>query len=95
MNIAGVVIVGIVVLVHIVRSMIVKAPLNRVLLWRAGLGVVLGIIMIGVSELDIVKFQYRDHPAYVEAYQRYREDPNDESWRKLELEYQKVMLMEK
>jgi hypothetical protein len=92
MILSGIVIVGVVLVVHVARSLIIKDPMNKVLLWRSGFGVLLGIFMMGVSELDIVKLQYRDHPAYVEAYVQYREDLSDESRKKLDLEYHRVIL---
>ena len=52
-----------------------------------------GIFLIFTSELSIVKFQYRNHPDYIEAYTNYVADPrNEELYRKVELERNRIRL---
>jgi hypothetical protein len=54
-----------------------------------------GIILIFTSTLSIVKLQYRNYPAYVEAYTQYVENPREESlWEKQKLEYNRVWMSE-
>ncbi len=36
-----------------------------------------GLLMLFVSDLAMVKIQYRNHPAYINAYQDYENDPNN------------------
>lgn len=64
------------------------AILTRTIIFGA-----VGIILVFTSTLSIIKFQYRDHPAYVEAYTQYIENPRDESlWEKQKLEYNRVWM---
>ena len=54
-----------------------------------------GTILFFTSELTLVKLQYRNHPAYVEAYVNYREDPQNPNLRDaLDLEYNRVWMRE-
>lgn len=62
---------------------------------RAGILMVLGVILFYTSELSIVKLQYRNHPAYVEAYAKYKADPGNPILRdELDLEYKRIWLTE-
>lgn len=47
------------------------------------------------SELSMVKLQYRNHPAYIDAYVKYKEDPRNEILRnKLDFEDHRVWMSE-
>jgi hypothetical protein len=62
-------------------------------LWRLGIIGLIGIFLFFTSEFSIVKFQYRNHPKYVEAYAKYLTDPrNEELYKKVELERNRIRL---
>jgi len=66
---------------------------SKFILWRVGLIGGIGIFLLLTSELSIVKFQYRNHPNYVEAYTNYLADPrNEELYKKMELERNRIRL---
>lgn len=71
-----------------------KVPATAILI-RTTIFSVVGIAMFFTSALSIVKLQYRNHPAYVEAYTQYIENPKDDSlWEKKKLEYNRVWMSE-
>ena len=52
-----------------------------------------GLIMILLSDLTIIKFQFRNHPDYIKAYELYMTNPQDESLIKnLDLEYHRATM---
>lgn len=54
-----------------------------------------GAVLFFTSELTLVKLQYRNHPRYIDAYSRYKEEPGHEALRDtLELEYNRVWMSE-
>jgi len=56
---------------------------------------VAGSFLFFTPSLSIIKLQYRNHPAYIEAYTRYTEDPKNELlWEKSQLEYHRVWMSE-
>jgi glucan phosphoethanolaminetransferase (alkaline phosphatase superfamily) len=55
----------------------------------------MGILMLLISDMALVKFQYRNHPLYIKAYQDYINDPkNDEYKRNLIKESDRIKLPE-
>ncbi len=52
-----------------------------------------GFIMFLLTDLDIVKIMYRNHPSYIKTYEEYRKDPqNEELIEKLDIEYYKTTM---
>jgi hypothetical protein len=69
-----------------------KVPATAILV-RTVIFSIVGITILFTSSLSIVKFQYRNHPAYVEAYTQYIENPKDDSlWEKQKLEYNRIWM---
>jgi hypothetical protein len=70
-------------------------PTSKFILWRVGIIGAIGIFLLLTPALSIVKFQYRNHPKYIEAYSNYVSDPtNEELYRKMELERERIILTE-
>jgi hypothetical protein len=54
---------------------------------------IVGLILICLPDLTIVKFQFRNHPEYIKAYELYKDNPNNEELRRdLHLEYIKATM---
>ncbi len=68
---------------------------SKFLLIRTGTIGSIGIVLLFLTEIDLVKIQFRNHPAYIKAYTEYLKNPIDEeSLRKKELEYYRIILSE-
>jgi hypothetical protein len=49
------------------------------------------VFLFTTSQLTLVKWQYKDHPGYVEAFRQFSEDPsNEEKWQALDLEQNRI-----
>ena len=56
----------------------------------------LGLFLLFIPELSIVKFQFRNHPDYIKAYEIYLQNPDNlESQEKLDYEFNKATMSEK
>jgi hypothetical protein len=56
---------------------------------------VLSIVLLNISELQLVKWRYRKYPAFVQAFEFYQLDPNNpELQDQLFLEHQRIVLTE-
>ncbi len=56
---------------------------------------VIGLLFLIISDLTLVKIQFRNHPDYVKAYQEYTSNPKTpESEKKLKMEYMQATLSE-
>jgi hypothetical protein len=54
-----------------------------------------GIVLFFTSNISIIRLEYRNHPAYIEAYTQYTEDPENELlWEKTQLEYHRIWMSE-
>jgi hypothetical protein len=87
------------VLISIIISTIVVILRSKVsasaILIRTVIFNIAGIILFFTSSLSIVKFQYRNHPAYIDAYVNYLEDPGNSAVRdKLDLERNRAWMSE-
>ncbi len=55
----------------------------------------LGVVFMSVSSIDIFRFEYRNHPEYIQAFENYLSDPNNETLReKMEYEYKRTYMSE-
>lgn len=93
MLIIGFFVTGIVFVVSLVRLLKWNVPGSKFILWRIGIIGGIGIVLFFTSSLTIVKLQYRNHPGYVEAYEKHLADPMNETlWKDMELEYKRARL---
>lgn len=70
-----------------------KDTTSKFILTRLPIMAVIGMILFFTSELSLVKLQYQNHPAYIEAYTEYLKDPrNEQLLKKRELEYYRIIL---
>jgi len=93
MLILGLVITAIVFAMSLTRWIKDKDTKSKFVLWRTGTIGVIGTFLFFTPELSLVKFQYRNHPKYIEAYANYVADPTNEAlFRKMELERMKIRL---
>lgn len=91
----GLITIFIVSLVAVVSFMRQNEMDSKFLLMRTGIIGSIGMVLLILTEMDLVKIQFRNHPAYIKAYTEYLKNPNDEeSLRKKELEYYRIVLPE-
>jgi hypothetical protein len=56
---------------------------------------ILGLLLLLISDLAIVKIQFRNHPSYINAYELYLQNPNDKALIKnMHLEYCRATMSE-
>jgi hypothetical protein len=90
---AGLSVTGVVLIFAVVLFVRNNDVNSKFILWRAGVIGAIGVVLLLTSGLAIVKFQYRNHPAYIEAYINYSNDPrNEELGRKMDLERNRIKL---
>jgi hypothetical protein len=95
MLVIGLIISGIVLIIALTRFIKRTDTGALFILRRIGIVGGIGIILLFMSELSLIKLQYRDHPAYVDAYVDYLNDPtNEELQKKRQQEYYRVILTE-
>jgi hypothetical protein len=62
---------------------------------RIGIATSISILMLAIPNLTFVKIRFRDHPKYIEVYERYLKDPsNIDLANELWLEYERATLNE-
>ena len=84
--------IAVVILVFIMRKDKVYSKYILVRAWMIG-GI--GVVLLLFAELDLVKIQYRNHPAYIKAYAEYLRHPESEdALREKNEEYYKIILPE-
>jgi hypothetical protein len=84
--------VSLLILASIIRKDKVYSTYILVRVWMIG-GV--GVVLLLFSELDLIKIQYRNHPAYIKAYAEYLRHPESEdAVRKKDMEGYKIILSE-
>lgn len=78
-----------------ILAAILKSVHRKAILTRTLPAAMIGVAVLFVSELSMVKFLYRNHPAYVDAYMRYQEDPkNEELFNEMQREFYRARLTE-
>jgi hypothetical protein len=71
----------------IIKFIIQKKDFFLTNMIRTACYTLIGIIFINVSNLDLVKIQYRNHPKYIEAFAAYDRNREDSTtWGKLDIE---------
>lgn len=66
---------------------------DKHIVWRTSIAMVFSFILLLTPQLSIVKLQYRKHPAYISAYEKYLADPNNEVLiQEKEREYYRILL---
>jgi hypothetical protein len=84
--------IAVVILVFIMRKDKVYSKYILIRVWMIG-GI--GVVLLLFAELDLVKIQYRNHPAYIKAYTEYLRHPESkEVLRKKNKEYYRIILNE-
>jgi hypothetical protein len=69
-----------------------KTALYKNMLLRAVFFGAIGAVLFMSSDLTIVRYQYRNHPDYVKAYEQYTANPTDPTLKQnLSNEYQKII----
>lgn len=84
--------IAVVILVFIMRKDKVYSKYILIRVWMIG-GI--GVVLLLFAELDLVKIQYRNHPAYIKAYTEYLRHPESEdALREKNKEYYRIVLPE-
>lgn len=91
----GLIVTSIVLIISLTLFLKNNDTNSKFTLWRVSIIGGIGVILMLTSELSIVKFQYRNHPDYIDAYAKYLSDPrNEELQKKKEMEYYRIILTE-
>jgi uncharacterized membrane protein len=91
--IVGLITTFIILIIGLIRYLKSKSNYYLYMFKRIGIISVLGIVFLIVSDLALVKLQFRNHPGYVKAYQEYKANPRtEESEAKLKLEYMRATM---
>jgi hypothetical protein len=84
-----------IVLVISLRNSRDESEIYKLIFKRIGIIGSCGVIMLFISPLTIIKYQYRNHPDYINAYVNYLNDTrNEELRKKKEIEYYRIILSE-
>lgn len=85
--------IGLIVISILVVAL--KSTNRNTVLTRTIPALVIGISFLFVSQVTLVRLQYRNHPAYVQAYERYLEDPKSEiRYQEMRLEFNRMRMTE-
>lgn len=83
----------IILVIAVIRFLKSRSPYYSQMFKRIAIIGCLGLVFTFVSDLALVKIQFRNHPDYVKAYQEYEANPgSNESETKLNLEYKKATM---
>lgn len=70
-----------------------KAPFYKRIFKRIAIIGGFGLILSFVSNLTLVKIEFRNHPRYIEAFKEYQDNPEDDELRKkMDIEYHRAKL---
>lgn len=87
----GLIPLAILLVFALIRYMQTKATLYKNILLRAIIFGAIGFILLMVSDLNIIRYQYRDYPDYIKAFEQYTANPSDPTLKQnLNTEYNKV-----
>ncbi|MDP4227049.1 MAG: hypothetical protein Q8910_11775 [Bacteroidota bacterium] len=91
--IAGLVPSLIVLVIALIKYFKAKGEFYIGILKRIAIIGTFGLLFICISDLTIVKIQFRDHPDYIKAYEMYLDNPQDKELRqKLHVEHLKATM---
>ena len=91
--ISGLIQTLIVLIVALIQFAKNKAPFYKRVFKRIAIIGGFGLILSFVSDLTIVKMEYRNHPRYIEAFKEAQNNPEDETLKEKEyIEYMRVTL---
>lgn len=91
--IAGLLITFAVLIVALIKYSKTKSEYYTPLFLRIGIIGGLGLILLILPQFAFTKFQFRNHPAYIKAFEDSVNDPQDEELRKIEqLEYNRATM---
>jgi hypothetical protein len=83
----------IIVLIKVIKN---RAPYYKRILLRIFVFGVVGFFFISMSDLGLVKIQFRNHPNYIKAYELYEKEPLNDSLRdNLGLEFKRTYMDDK
>ncbi|WP_320018999.1 hypothetical protein [Labilibaculum manganireducens] len=92
---AGMFLASIASLIVIVQLLKTKNSFYKKILNRVSIIGGISLLLLFVSDLNIVKIQYRNHPEYIKAYEAYLKNPdNEEIQKKLGIESHKATMSE-
>ena len=91
----GLISTSIILIIGIIRFLKHKSIYYSFMFKRIAVICFIGLLFIIISDLTLVKIQFRNHPDYVKAYQEYKANPKtSESAKKLKMEYMRATLSE-
>ena len=91
--ITGLVLTLILLIIALMRFVKNKAPFYKRILKRIALIGGFGLILSFVSDLTLVKIEFRNHPRYIEVFKEYQDNPEDDELRKkMVIEYHRATL---
>lgn len=89
----GLILTSIVLVISIVKFFKTRSNFYVMIFKRIAVIGILGLILFFTPALTIVKFQFRNHPDYIKAYEQYGINPKDEMLsHKVEIEYKRATM---
>lgn len=89
----GLGITAVILAISVIRFLRKRDPTEKVMLWRTGIALIVALTLLLTPNVSIIRLQYRNHPAYIEAYSRYLQEPTNEALiRKKDLEYHRITM---
>jgi hypothetical protein len=83
----------IMLIVNLIYYFKVKQGASKRCISRLAMFSIPSLVLLLTPPLELVKLQYRNHPAYVDAYAKHLEDPrNPEKWELVDLERNRIDL---
>lgn len=87
----GLLIALVIAIVALIRLLKSKSDFYKSIVSRIAIIGGFGLLLFFTSDLTIVKIQFRNHPDYVKAYEKYLDNPQSEEAKKqLEIEYDRA-----
>lgn len=89
----GLGITAVILAISVMRFLRKSDPTSKFILWRTGIAAIVALTLLLTPNLSIIRLQYRNHPAYIDAYSRYLEEPTNEALIiKKDLEYHRITM---
>lgn len=85
--------VGVSLALFTIRYLMYKDSSSVYAIIRTGVTLMVGVFLLLISSMTLIRWQYRDHPAYIQAVQDQYDNPGvDSLWKKRDLERRRVMM---
>lgn len=91
----GLIFIGVIIMIAVIRFIKNRDVFYKRIFFRIAIIGGFGLILFFVSNSSLHKFQYRNYPAYIKAYENYLQDPeNEELQKKQKIELNRIIMTE-